>query len=241
MRKTIDSEPRDEEDQALSVFAKRRFARKHGELPPQSSIEDETLLRYVDGALSEGDREKLEARLVTDLDARDRLGILVGGLGDVGIASPALPENVLVKASRFVFHVAGGALELLRGQGATAMQPALAVRSGHVTTDVTRPSAFQIEREFHTAQGVLAARFELHAERADAAAEGLVDLVVHAGSGGQPAEGIRCKLLRDGRPIDSRELEGEGCTFAHLNAARYEVELRKGGVEVGRVLLDLRG
>jgi hypothetical protein len=238
MAKTIDTEDataRDATDQRVAEFVRRHVNRS--ELPMRSAIDDELLARYVDGALDEGEKASLEARLVTDLDARERVGILVGGLGDAGYPAPQLPDHVIVRASRYVFAIMGDALEVLRGQGVTALHPALAVRSG--TSNASRPSAYQIEREFQTAQGLLAARFELHAERADAGS--LVDLVVHVGAAGAPAEGIRCKLLRDGRPIDSREVEGDGCTFAHLGPARYDVELRKGGVEVGRLLLDLRG
>ena len=121
--------------------------------------------------------------------------------------------------SRYVFHVTGGLLEMLRGgEGASVLQPS-AVRGS------TQPTAYAVEREYQTAQGALSARFELHAERADNTDAALVDLVVHVGVGGHPPEGIRCKLLRDGRPIDSREVEDERLrTFTRLGPARYDVE-----------------
>lgn len=241
MAKTEDEEAgaaRDGLDERIAALL-RRHGRNTLDVPVASTIDDELLVRYVDGALSSGERDALEARLVTDLDARERVGILVGGLAEAGYPVSQLPDHVLVRASRYVFAMVGGALEVLRGQGVTALQPALAVRSG-TGTDASRPNAVQIEREFQTAQGMLAARFELHAVRT-ADASGSVDLVVHVGEGGAAPGGVRCKLLRDGKPVDSREVESDGCTFSHLVPARYDLELRKGGVEIGRLLLDLRG
>ena len=52
--------------------------------------------------------------------------------------------------------------------------------------------------------------------------------MVHVGEHQQVAEGVRCKLLREGRAIDSREIEDHGCTFSRLGPGRYDIEL---GVE----------
>ena len=229
---------RDDRDKALAVWARRALERKYGALPPASQLDDEVLVRYVDGALSGAERDDLEARLLLDLDAKERVGILAGALHEAGYPSPKLPEGLLVKtgkATRYVFHIARGVFEVLRGEGIAALQPALAVRSGRGSA----ASAYQIEREFQTAQGPIAARIELHADPGSADAH--VDLVIHVGAQGRRASGVRVKLLRDGRPVDSREVEDQGCTFAHLDPARYDVELRKGGVEVGKLMLDLRG
>ncbi len=228
---------RDDRDRALAVWARRALERKYGALPPASTLDDELLVRYVDGALSGRERQELEARLLVDLDAKDRVGILVGALHEEEYPSPRLPDGWRVKGAkvtRYVFHVAAGLFEVLRGDGIAALEPALAVRSGHGGTG--QPTAFQIERELQTSQGPLAARIELHA---DITAH--VDVIVRIGSGGHPATGVRVKLLRDGLPVDSREIEEAGCTFAHLDPACYELELRKGGVEVGKLMLDLRG
>jgi hypothetical protein len=244
-----DSRARDAQDRVVTALARRALARKHGALPPASDIDDESLLRYVDGALSSDERESLEQKLVNDRDATERLAILIGGLDEARMPRTAhapatgVLERTVQAVTRHVFHVGNGLLELLRGDGATVLVPA-ATRG---TVDLTRPSAFQIDRLFHTAQGPVSARFELHAERADSTARSddtqtaLVDLVVHVDAQGQSPEGIRCKLLRDGRPVDSREVEAVGCTFMRLGPARYDLELRKGGVEIGRVLFDLRG
>jgi hypothetical protein len=243
---TEKKESRDAQDRVLSALTHRALGRKRSSLPAPSDLDDDLLVRYLDGALSADERSALERRLVIDLDAKERLAILTGALDDSGWAStpPAEHEDVLSRAalaiSRYVFHVAGGLVELLRGEGATALAPA-PVRG---TSPSVAPTGFQIDRLFHTAQGPLAARFELHAERSDPRPEpgqALVDLVVRVDADGQPVEGVRCKLLREGRAIDSREVEALGCTFTRLGPARYDVELRKGGVEIGRVLLDLRG
>ncbi len=233
---------RDALDDEISSLAREVSGVKLGSLPEASSIDDELLLRYFDGAVSASERTSLEQRLVGDRDAMERLAVLAIAHDDVGISRqrplpvPAISRAVNA-ASRYVFHVAGGLLELLRGsEGASILQPAMTVR-GSVPSG--QPAAYAVEREFQTAQGALSARFELHAEQSNDNA--LVDLVVHVGAGGSHADGIRCKLIRDGRPIDSREVEGNGCTFARLGPARYDVELRKGGVEVGRLLFDLRG
>lgn len=231
------------QDRILSALSRRALSRKHGSLPTASDVDDELLLRYADGALTGAERTAFERRVLADADVRERLGILTGGLTDTGHARPTQPAGIVDRATRQVFHVAHGLLELLRG-GEGATQLATASLRGNV--DPGRPTAFQIDRMFQTATGPLAARFELHAERADVAGDAiaraaLVDLVVHVGADGAPVEGVRCKLLRDGRPIDSREVEAVGCTFTRLGPARYDVELRKGGVEIGRVLFDLRG
>ena len=228
---------RDDGDRVIGVWARRALERKYGALPPTSTLDDELLLRYIDGALSEGERHALEARLLVDLDAKERVGILAGALHEAGYPIPQLPEGFLVKgakATRYVFHIAAGLFEVLRGDGIAALQPELAVRAGHGGDK--RVTAYRIEREFQTAQGPLAARIELHAD--DTAH---VDVVVHATSEGRLVAGVRAKLLRDGLPVDSREIEEAGCTFAHLDPATYDLELRKGGVEVGKLMLDLRG
>jgi len=240
-----DEAGRDLDDHGISNLARRTLERKLGALPSPSDLDDDLLLRYVDGALSSSERATLERRLLVDLDAKERLGILAGGLSDTGHARPSVPEGMITRgaqaASRYVFHIASGLIELLRGgEGAAVLAPAAAVRSG-LPVDASRPTAFQIDRLFQTAQGPLAARFELHAEVAEATPAALVDLVVHIGSGAEATDGMRVKLLRDGRPVDSRDVEASGCTFARLGPARYDVELRKGGVEVGRLTLDLRG
>ncbi len=230
------------EDLLLGALSRRALDRKVGQLPPPSDLDDELLLRYVDGAVSASERQQLEQLFLVDRDAKERLGILASAFDDAGIQREALKEGVIARAqeavSRYVFHVADGFLELLRGN---PTGHALAAASVRGASAAKAPSGFQIDREFVTAQGALSAHFELHAERADVDAGALADLVVHVDLGGQPVEGVRCKLLRDGRAIDSREVEAAGCTFNRLAPARYDVELRKGGVELGRVLFDLRG
>ncbi|MEO6954548.1 MAG: hypothetical protein ABI321_22310, partial [Polyangia bacterium] len=231
---------RDDRDKALAVWARRALERKFGALPPASNLDDELLVRYVDGALNGPERQSFEARLLLDLDAKERVGILAGALHEAGYPSPKLPDGFLVKsakATRYVFHIAKGVFEVLRGEGIAALQPELAVRSGHGGTG--HASAYQIEREFQTAQGPLTTRIELHAD--PSSTHPRVDLVIHVGADGRSTSGVRAKLLRDGRPVDSREIEEHGCTFAHLDPARYDLELRKGGVEVGKLMLDLRG
>src|SRR6202012_5820915 len=83
------------EDQLLSALARRALKRKAGQLPAPSDIDEELLLRYIDGALSGSAREALERRLLVDFDAKERLGILVRGLDDAGMGLPA-PEPGLV-------------------------------------------------------------------------------------------------------------------------------------------------
>lgn len=240
---TPGGEPKDPVDRQVTKLVKTALDRRHVKVSTPSDLDDELLLRYVDGALVGGERESLERRLLVDPDARERVGILVGALNDAQIPRGPLGEaNALVRGaqavSRHVFHLAGGFVELLRGEGATALHPALSVRSAAVGE--TRPSAFQIERLFQSALGTFPTRIELHAERAGQPMA-LADLVVHVGEDAAATEGVRCKLLRDGRAIDSREIEDSGCTFSRLGPGRYDIELRKGGIEIGRMQIDLRG
>ena len=72
-------------------------------------------------------------------------------------------------------------------------------------------------------------------------AQQAVDVQLEVTQGGTPLDGVRVKLLRDGRPIDSAPTEKGRCTFSALPAARYELEIRQGTTEVGRVVLDIRG
>ncbi len=237
-------DPREPGDADIAKLTKHALHRKHGSLPTPSDLADEVLLRYVDGALSSGERETLESRLLLDPEARERIAILLGGLDDAHVSRRPIPtsEGILARGaqavSRHVFHLAGGFIELLRGEGAMALQPAQSVRSASIGE--ARPAAFQIERLFQGALGTFPTRVELHAERATVA-PALADLVVHVGKDQKAAEGVRCKLLRDGRPIDSREIEEHGCTFSRLGPGRYDIELRKGGIEIGRMQIDLRG
>ena len=242
-----DADTRDAKDAQIATLARHALDRKHAALPTPSDLDDELLLRYVDGTIGKTERDGLERRLLLDLDAKERIGILVGALGDAAVqrANVTAPDTAIARGaqavSRYVFHLAGGLVELLRGgEGATALQPAMSVRAGAAASmgDV-RPSAFQIERVFQSALGTFPTRVELHAESGDQSA--LADLVVHVGAESSAAAGVRCKLLRDGRAIDSREMEERGCTFARLGPGRYDIELRKGGIEIGRLQLDLRG
>jgi hypothetical protein len=68
-----------------------------------------------------------------------------------------------------------------------------------------------------------------------------VDVQLAVQQHGAPLDGVRVKLLRDGRPVDSAPTEHGRCTFSGIRAARYELEIRKGGTEVGRLVLDIRG
>jgi hypothetical protein len=72
-------------------------------------------------------------------------------------------------------------------------------------------------------------------------ADHAIDVQLEITQSGAPLDGIRVKLLRDGRAIDSTPTESGKCTFSALPAARYELEIRKGGAEVGRMVLDIRG
>jgi hypothetical protein len=67
-----------------------------------------------------------------------------------------------------------------------------------------------------------------------------IDVQIEVTHAGAPLDGVRVKLLRDGRPVDSAPTEKGRCTFSALTAARYEFEVRKGGTEVGRMVLDIR-
>jgi hypothetical protein len=97
-------------------------------------------------------------------------------------------------------------------------------------------SFFEFVSQYPFESGEVDARLAL-----EPVAKQAIDVQLEVTQAGAPLEGVRVKLLRDGKPVDSAPTEKGRCTFSALTAARYELEIRKGGTEVGRMVLDIRG
>ncbi len=233
-----DNTHRDELDAALT--ARLRAVRPSLAVPEESADEpsDDELLRYVEGVMDDREREAFEARLATHPAAADRVAIVAealaeGGFGPVAKADP-VGRRAVQLASRFVFRLSDGVLSFLRGtELPRGLEPALAVRS---SAPAQPQSFFEFVSQFPFESGAVDARLALEPVQAQA-----VDVQLDVTQAGAPLEGVRIKLLRDGRPVDSSPTEHGRCTFSALPAARYEFEIRKGGTEVGRMILDIRG
>ena len=134
-----------------------------------------------------------------------------------------------------MFRLSDGVLTFLRGTDLPrAFEPALAVRS---PAPPEPPSFFEFVSHYpYESGGEVDARLALEPVENQA-----IDVELEVTQAGAPLDGVRVKLLRDGRPIDSTPTEAGKCTFSALPAARYELEIRKGGIEVGRMVLDIRG
>jgi hypothetical protein len=110
---------RDELDAALA--ARLRAVRPSLPVPDPRADEpsDDELLRYVDGSMSDAEREDLEARLADHPDAAARVAIVAEALAEGGWGPLAKPEPVgrraVTLASRFVFRLSEGVLTFLRG------------------------------------------------------------------------------------------------------------------------------
>lgn len=229
---------RDGLDAALT--ARLRAVRPSSTVPDAAVDEpsDDELLRYVDGSMDEREREALEARLADHPSAAARVAIVAEALAEGGWGPVARPEPVgrraVNLASRFVFRLSDGVLSFLRGTDLPqGLEPAMAVRS---SAPPQPQSFFEFVSHYPFESGEVDARLAL-----EPVAQEAVDVQLEVTQAGAPLEGVRVKLLRDGRPVDSAPTEKGRCTFSALTAARYELEIRKGGTEVGRMVLDIRG
>jgi len=97
-------------------------------------------------------------------------------------------------------------------------------------------SFFEFVSQYPFESGEVDARLAL-----EPVAQQAIDVQIEVTQSGAPLDGVRVKLLRDGQPVGSAPTEKGRCTFSALTAARYEFEIRKGGTEVGRMVLDIRG
>ena len=229
---------RDELDAALT--ARLRAVRPSLRVPDAAADEpsDDELLRYVDGSMDERERETFEARLADHPNAAARVAIVAealaeGGWGPLPKADP-VGRRAVNLASRFVFRLSDGVLSFLRGTDLPrGLEPAMAVRSA---APAQPQSFFEFVSQYPFESGQVDARLAL-----EPVAQAAIDVQLEVTQAGAPLEGVRVKLLRDGRPVDSAPTEQGRCTFSALPAARYELEIRKGGTEVGRMVLDIRG
>jgi hypothetical protein len=199
---------------------------------------DEEILRYVDGAMSPNEREAFEARLADHPDAAARIAVVAEALQETGYGPVPVRDDAASRkssaAARFVFRLSEGVLTFLRGSALPqSLEPALALRSAAPST---RPGFFELVHCYPFDTGEIEAALAL-----ESAPPHAVDLQIAVKQHGAPLDGVRVKLLREGRPVDSAPTEHGRCTFAGLRAARYELEIRKGGTEVGRFILDIRG
>jgi hypothetical protein len=229
---------RDELDAALT--ARLRAVRPSLAVPDEGADEpsDDEVLRYVDGAMDDRERATFEARLASHPAAADRVAIVAEALAEGGFGPVVKTEPVgrraVNLASRFVFRLSDGVLSFLRGTDLPrGLEPAMAVRS---SAPAQPQSFFEFVSQFPFESGEVDARLALEPVQPEA-----VDVQLDVTQAGVPLEGVRVKLLRDGKPVDSSPTENGRCTFSALTAARYELEIRKGGTEVGRVVLDIRG
>ena len=229
---------RDELDAALT--ARLRAVRPSSAIPDPVADEpsDDELLRYVDGSMDDGERDALEARLADHPAAAARVAIVAEALAEGGWGPLAKPEPVgrraVSLASRFVFRLSDGVLSFLRGTDLPrGLEPAMAVRS---SAPAQPQSFFEFVSQYPFESGEVDARLALEPVAPEA-----IDIQIEVTQAGAPLEGVRVKLLRDGKPVDSAPTEKGRCTFSALTAAHYELEIRKGGTEVGRMVLDIRG
>jgi hypothetical protein len=223
---------RDELDAALSAHV--RAGRPAPDEPSANAPSDDDILRYVDGVMNDAERAAFEARLSEHPDVIDRIAVVAGTLHENGYDKPAIAADTFgARAQRFVFQLSRGALAFLRGSSLPlSVEPALAVRSNAPAEPLR---FFEVVAHHAADGGEVEARLAVEATQAEA-----VDVQIAITRQGVPLDGVRVKLLRDGRPIDSAPADHGRCTFTALHAARYELEIRKGGTEVGRLTLDIR-
>jgi hypothetical protein len=225
---------RDELDAALSAHL--RAGRPAPGEPSANAPSDNEILRYVDGVMDDAERTTFEAHVSEHPEVVDRIAVVAGALGETGFAALKPTQDAGLRAARFVFQLSRGALAFLRGSSLPlSLEPALAVRS---QAPPEPPHFFEVVTHLSSEggeSGDIEARLAIEATQAEA-----VDVQIAITRQGAPLDGVRVKLLRDGRPIDSAPADHGRCTFTSLRAARYELEIRKGGTEVGRMTLDIR-
>jgi hypothetical protein len=232
-----DNTRRDELDAALSERLRAVRPSVPVPLPSPDDPSDDELLRYVDGVMDDAERSAFEARLADHPTAAGRVAVVAEALAESGWGPAPKPEPVgrraVTLASRYVFRLSEGILTFLRGTDLPrGLEPALAVRSA---APPQAPVFYEFVEQYSSDAGEITARLGLEPVQAQA-----IDVQIEVTKEGVPLEGVRVKLLRDGRPVDSSPTEKGRCTFHALAPARYEFEIRKGGAEVGRMVLDVR-
>jgi hypothetical protein len=216
------SEPKSPGDERDALDERIAAALRPRPVPPAGDDDlDELVLRVLDG---NADAEETRRVLASPL-ATEKLAILRESM-----ASASAP---LVSAARYVFAVARGALEFLRGATAPVVAPNLAwaVRSG----GPAQPEPFC---EFHHPFQSVDAHVRVEqVSRPDATPA--IDLEVRLSEAGAPLTQARVTLRREGQTLDSIPTDAAGSAlFTGLAVERYELELRRSGGVVGVMVLE---
>jgi hypothetical protein len=195
--------------------------------PQAGEPSDEELLRYVDGAVSGGEREKLEERIAASPYASARVAVVVEALRECGYPLPS-KETIAKKVARYVFRYAEGALTFLRGSDMPdALAPALQVRGAATTQDDTY---YEFTHQFDA----VAARLQV--ERVEGRG---FELQLTLSEKDAPVDGARVTLRQSGKTVDSASTEAGKCAFGDLPAARYQLDVKRGSDEIGTLHVDV--
>lgn len=211
------------------VAAKLRALRLGARLPEPGPDEpsDEELLRYIDGAVSGAERERLEERIAKSPYATARVGVVVEALRDCGYPAPKV-DPVGRRVARYVFRRAADAFTFLRGsESPAALAPALAVRGAQPIHDA---GFYEFTHHFDQVaatlqvEGVSASGFALQLTLTD---------------GGKPVEGARVTLRSGGKTVESAQTEDGTCAFAGLTASQYQLDVKRGADAIGTLHVDV--
>ncbi|HEY3354882.1 MAG TPA: carboxypeptidase-like regulatory domain-containing protein [Polyangia bacterium] len=211
----------DMSDEAVQRLLRDQRRARGVPAPGPADPTDEAVLRYIDGAATAAERRDLAQRLARSARARDLVAILTAALPSppVAVEEPG--------ALRLVFLLCRDALRLVRAsQPPLLVAGAAAVRGAAATTPTTY--------EFAAHVGELDAAVVLDR------AQDRLDVRLTLRHAGAPVEDARVVALREGQLWASAPTEADGaCTFAIAVAGHYRLQVRRGGVTVGAVQLDV--
>ena len=223
-----DMEQRDELDARVAEKLRAHQFVRPLPSPGDDEPSDEALLRYLDGAVTGSERERIEARIAGSPYSSVRVGIVVEALRECGFPLPT-PSPVGRRAVRYVFRLAGSALTFLRGSDLpAALAPALSVRGAHVER---HPTFYEFTHDF----AAVSARLQIEGVEGRGFEIGLT-----VSADDRPVEGARVTLRHaGGKVIDSAATENGACSFAGLPPAHYEVEVKRGPEVLGTLHVDV--
>ena len=184
-----------------------------------SPIDDNTLAEYLDGVLSDAEREQVEARLVSEPGALQQL---------VGLAELLEPGEDERSAVTFVIEVAKKGLRLLshpaEGFEPIPLQPAA----------VLGPEKTQRIQTWTQRLGPVHVHCTLQATKDD-----LLGLTIKLISPDPPPSGTRVSLLADGKLVQSDVVPESGeVTLRNLEPAVYDLDIIVPSATVARMRFD---
>lgn len=237
LRRLRRSQPADGSDPRSDISDPSRSASTSLQALPSASPSapsEDTLLRYMDGALDTQAHAQVERYLLGHPGARARVAALKGAMDEAPL-TPAAGA-----AARVVFCWVGGALRFLRGS-CDLLEDGSCHEPGSPQRPAGKPS-YKFSYQFPAAEAVFQLSPPDEASQSPAAPLNLtVTLNPRRPESLAALEVVWTTLGGGTRPAQRCTQEGAGpVALTGLDLGRHELRLRRGDVEVGALVVELR-